>query len=60
MIRDVWRIEAGWWDRNIMSVHPAPVAESTAAILVAVADKEAVLAAGAATSIAASISSVST
>jgi hypothetical protein len=38
----------------------APVAESTAAILVAVADKEAVLAAGAATSIAASISSVST
>ena len=45
VIRDVWRIEAGWWDRNITSIHPAPAAGSTAAILDAIADKEAVLAA---------------
>lgn len=45
VIRDVWRIEAGWWDRNITSVHPAPSAESTAAILDAITDRAAVLAA---------------
>jgi len=45
VIREVWRIEAGWWDRNITSVHPAPSAESTNAVLDAITDKAAVLAA---------------
>ena len=45
MIQDIWRIEAGWWDRNITSVHPAPAAAGTAAVLDAISDKGAVLAA---------------
>ncbi len=45
VIREVWRIEAGWWDRNITTAHPAPIAESTGAILDAITDKAAVLAA---------------
>ena len=43
VIRDVWRIEAGWWDRNITSVHPASAQDSTGAILNAIADKAVVL-----------------
>jgi alkyl sulfatase BDS1-like metallo-beta-lactamase superfamily hydrolase len=43
VIREVWRIEAGWWDRNITSVHPAPIADSTGAVLDAITDKQAVL-----------------
>ncbi len=46
VIRDIWRIEARWWDRNVTSVHPAPSAAGTASILDAITDKEAVLAAG--------------
>lgn len=45
VIRDVWRIESGWWDRNITSVHPASAKDSTGAILDAISDKQAVLAA---------------
>ena len=45
VIRDVWRIEGGWWDRNITSVHPAPAKESSGAILHAIEDKAAVLSA---------------
>lgn len=45
VIRDVWRMEAGWWDRNVTSVHPAPSSQSTAAVLDAITDKGAVLAA---------------
>ena len=45
VVREVWRIEAGWWDRNITSVHPAPSAASSQAIVDAIADKDAVLAA---------------
>ena len=36
VIRDIWRLETGWWDRNITSAHPAPVADSTAAIAAAI------------------------
>jgi uncharacterized sulfatase len=43
VIREVWRIEAGWWDRNITTVHPASVADSTRAVLDAITDKQAVL-----------------
>lgn len=43
VIREVWRIEAGWWDRNITTVHPAPTADSTKAVLDAIIDKAAVL-----------------
>ena len=43
IVREVWRIEAGWWDRNITSVHPAPVADSTAAVADAITDKQGVL-----------------
>ncbi len=43
IIREVWRIEAGWWDRNITSVHPAPVRDSSSAVLDAITDKQAVL-----------------
>lgn len=45
VIRDIWRVEAGWWDRNITTVHPAPAAGSAAAIAAAIADHDAVLAA---------------
>ena len=45
VIRDVWRMEAGWWDRNITSVHPARTTESSRAVLDAITDKSAVLAA---------------
>ncbi|MEE9414485.1 MAG: alkyl sulfatase dimerization domain-containing protein [Acidimicrobiales bacterium] len=43
VVREVWRIEAGWWDRNITSVHPAPIADSTQAVLDAITDKQTVL-----------------
>ena len=43
IVREVWRIEAGWWDRNITSVHPAPFSASTSAVLDAITDKQAVL-----------------
>jgi alkyl sulfatase BDS1-like metallo-beta-lactamase superfamily hydrolase len=43
VIRDVWRVEAGWWDRNITSVHPAPAAKTAAAIAAAITDHDAVL-----------------
>lgn len=43
IVREVWRIEAGWWDRNITSLHPAPLAASTDAVLDAISDKRAVL-----------------
>lgn len=43
IVREVWRIEAGWWDRNITSVHPAPLDDSTGAVLDAITDKAAVL-----------------
>ncbi len=43
IVREVWRIEAGWWDRNITSLHPAPLTASTDAVLAAITDKQAVL-----------------
>ena len=43
VIRDIWRLETGWWDRNITSAHPAPAAASAGAIAAAITDHDAVL-----------------
>ena len=45
VIRDIWRLEAGWWDRNVTSVHPAPAAEAARAVAAAITDHDSVLAA---------------
>jgi alkyl sulfatase BDS1-like metallo-beta-lactamase superfamily hydrolase len=43
IVRDLYREENGWWDRNPTTLHPAPTPESTAAVLSAIADPGAVL-----------------
>jgi uncharacterized sulfatase len=43
IVRDVFRAENGWWDRNPTSLHPALPAAAAAAILSAVTDRRAVL-----------------
>jgi uncharacterized sulfatase len=44
IVRDLYREENGWWDRNPTTLHPAPPAEAAAAVLSAIADPAAVLA----------------
>ncbi len=44
IVRDLWREENGWWDRNPTSLHPARPDEAAAAALSAIADRSAVLA----------------
>lgn len=44
IVRDVWRSENGWWDRNATSLHPAPRADAAAAVAAAITDKPAVIA----------------
>ena len=44
IVRDIYRSENGWWDRNPTSLHPAPPAEVAAALAEAIADKAAVIA----------------
>lgn len=43
IVRDLYREENGWWDRNPTTLHPAPPADAAAAVLSAV-DPETVLA----------------
>ena len=43
IVRDVYREENGWWDRNPTTLHPAPPAEAAAAVMSAIADPQAVL-----------------
>lgn len=43
IVRDVYREENGWWDRNPTTLHPAPPADAAAAVLSAIADPQAVL-----------------
>ncbi|MGY2492522.1 alkyl sulfatase dimerization domain-containing protein [Cupriavidus sp. CP313] len=43
IVREIWRMENGWWDRNPTNLHPAAPAEAAAAVLSAIADPEAVL-----------------
>lgn len=43
IVRDVWRSENGWWDRNATNLHPAPRAKASAAMARAITDKQAVI-----------------
>lgn len=43
IVRDAYREENGWWDRNPTTLHPAPPADAAAAVLSAIADPQAVL-----------------
>jgi uncharacterized sulfatase len=43
IVRDLYREENGWWDRNPTTLHPAPPADAAAAVLSAVADPQKVL-----------------
>ena len=38
IVRDIYRSETGWWDRNIKSLHPASRPEVAEAIRVAISD----------------------
>ena len=44
IVRDIFRSETGWWDRNPTNLHPAHPDEAGAAVLSAIADRQAVLA----------------
>ncbi|MDH3707651.1 MAG: alkyl sulfatase [Acidimicrobiia bacterium] len=44
IVRDLYREENGWWDRNPTSLHPVPPAEAAAAVCSAITDPAAVLA----------------
>ena len=43
IVRDIWRAENGWWDRNPTHLHPANPTDVGAALLSAIADPTAVL-----------------
>ena len=43
IVRDIWRSENGWWDRNPTQLHPARPADAAAAIVAALGDTGAVL-----------------
>ncbi|MAI79153.1 MAG: alkyl sulfatase [Deltaproteobacteria bacterium] len=43
IVRDIFRSETGWWDRNPTSLHPAHPDAAGEAVLSAIADPEAVL-----------------
>jgi uncharacterized sulfatase len=43
IIRDIYRSETGWWDRNITHLHPAPAADAAAAVRSAIADADHVI-----------------
>lgn len=38
IVREIWRSENGWWDRNPTTLHPAPPKAAAAAILTALGD----------------------
>jgi len=44
IVRDLYREENGWWDRNPTTLHPAPRDEAAAAVLGAITDRGAVIA----------------
>lgn len=43
IVRDVYREENGWWDRNPTTLHPAAPADAAAAVLSAISDPRLVL-----------------
>ncbi len=44
IVREIWRMENGWWDRNPTHLHPERPAAAAAAVLSAIADPAGVLA----------------
>lgn len=44
IVRDIYRSENGWWDRNPTTLHPEPPEAVGAAVAAAIADKPAVIA----------------
>ncbi|MDM0047105.1 alkyl sulfatase dimerization domain-containing protein [Variovorax dokdonensis] len=44
IVRDIWRSENGWWDRNPTQLHPARPADAAAAILAALGEPASVVA----------------
>jgi uncharacterized sulfatase len=44
IVRDIYRSENGWWDRNPTTLHPEPPEAVGAAVAAAIADKQAVIA----------------
>lgn len=44
IVRDLYREENGWWDRNPTTLHPAPPSDAAAAVRSAITDPAAVLA----------------
>lgn len=40
LVREIWRTENGWWDRNPTNLHPAHPADSAAEVLAAIRDPE--------------------
>jgi alkyl sulfatase BDS1-like metallo-beta-lactamase superfamily hydrolase len=43
IVRDIFRAETGWWDRNPTNLHPAHPDEAGAAVLSAISDRKGVL-----------------
>ncbi|MBW1985292.1 MAG: MBL fold metallo-hydrolase [Deltaproteobacteria bacterium] len=43
IVRDIYRSENGWWDRNPTNLHPADPGQSATAVADAIADKKRVL-----------------
>ena len=44
IVRDIYRSENGWWDRNPTTLHPEPPEAVSAAVAAAITDKAAVIA----------------
>ncbi|HJL53248.1 MAG TPA: alkyl sulfatase dimerization domain-containing protein [Arenicellales bacterium] len=43
IVRDIFRSETGWWDRNPTNLHPANPDDANAAVLAAISDRRAVI-----------------
>lgn len=43
LVREIWRSENGWWDRNPTTLHPSPPSEAAEEILRAIGDPHAVM-----------------
>lgn len=44
MVREIWRMENGWWDRNPTTLHPAPAPQVATEVLALLGDAQQVLA----------------
>lgn len=43
LVREIWRTENGWWDRNPTNLHPAAPLDAAAEVLAAIGDPQRVL-----------------